>query len=243
MPGIDKGSKTIVITRPKADARKLATTLEKKGFQCIVEPILSVRTLYENEKPIEYALDKKPQVIIVTSRHAVAALATMTGERNIPVVAVGRATADMAVNLGFRNVGFANGSANSLLAYVESYYSPKDGPLLYVRGRNISTDIAARLSHNNFMVDSVTLYQAKTARKLSAKLCEAILENSVEGIIFFSQNTLKAYAKLAIASDIAAAHNTITALCMSPKIAEKAASLLKWKKVEIFDTYLQKCDA
>ena len=230
---------TLVITRPKADAKKLSRRLMEKGFNCIVEPILSIRTLYENGRTLQYALERKPQAILVTSKYSVDALAAMTDERSIPIIAVGRATAEHALHLGFSQAVFAKGNAHSLITYVSGNYSPENGGMLYIRGIDISVDIAARLARNGFMVDSVTLYQAKAVKKLSEALCSAIREREVDGILFFSQNTVRAYADLAISGHIAEAHDTVIAMCMSRTIADKAATLLKWKEVTLFPEYLK----
>lgn len=225
----------VIITRPKSDALQLANSLEKKGYDCLIEPMLSVNTLFENAKPLEYALDRKPQAVLVTSKHAITAFSLMTKQRHMSIIAVGSATANRAINLGFKSVSFAQGTANSLVAHVINNYSPAAGPLLYVRGIDISTDIATRLGHNDFIVDSVTLYEAKPSKKLSQELREAIAGNKVSAILFFSQNTVRNYAKLVTASNIADAHRNITAECMSRPIAEKAKTLLPWKNVILFD--------
>ncbi len=230
---------TLVITRPKADATKLSRRLMEKGFNCIVEPILTIRTLHENARTLEYALERKPQAILVTSKYAVDALAAMTEKRSIPIVAVGRATAEHALHLGFSQAVFARGNAHSLITYVNGNYSPENGGMIYIRGIEVSMDIAARLARNSFMVDSVTLYQAKAVKKLSETLCAAVREGRVDGVLFFSQNTAKVYADLVVAAGIAEVHDTVTALCMSRPIADKVATLLKWKVVTLFPEYLR----
>ncbi len=226
--------RTIVITRPKADALKLADSLKRKGFRCIIEPMLLIHTLHENAKSLEYALDRVPQAILVTSKHAITALSLMTQLRNIPIVAVGQATASRAANLGFENVDFASGTAHALIAHVANKYSPANGPLLYIRGVDVSVDIAAKLMQQDFIVDSITLYQAKPTHKLSDELRNALADGIVDSVLFFSQNTLKTYARLITANSLADAHTHITAICMSRAIADKAKSLLAWKEVILF---------
>lgn len=229
----------IIITRPKSDAQQLAGNLEKQGYDCLIEPMLTVNTLFENAKSLEYALDCKPQAVLVTSKHAITAFSLMTEQRHLPIIAVGQTTANRALNLGFEKVSYAQGTANSLLAHVTNNYSPAAGTLLYIRGVDISTDVASRLTQNDFMVDSVTLYQAKSSRQLSHELCAAINANKVSTILFFSQNTVKTYARLAAANHIVQAHRNITAQCMSSAIAERAKSLLSWKEVILFDKQIR----
>lgn len=230
-------SDTIVITRPKADSRKIAKSLSRNGFNCIIEPIISIKILYENAPALEYALERKPQIILATSKHAVSALARITINRSVPILTVGRVTADHALKLGFYNVSFAGGTANNLINYVEGNYLPDNGAILYIRGVEISKDIAGNLRNSGFEVDSVTVYHAMKARKLSPALCQAVLENQVNAVMFFSQNTSDTYAKLAIGCKISEAHKSITAICLSREIAEKTSSLLNWKDVMLLDKY------
>src|ERR1700734_3224492 len=106
---------TVVITRPQEDAEKLAAELVKKGFNCIIEPILSIHTSYSNAESLEKALEYKPQAILATSKHAISALASLSRVRSVPIVTVGRATAMHALHLGFNIVMFANGNAKTLV--------------------------------------------------------------------------------------------------------------------------------
>jgi len=230
---------TLVITRPKEDAEKLAEALKEKGFHCIIEPVLSIKMLYRNVAALEQALTHKPQAIVATSKHAISAFAVMVRNRSIPVITVGKVTANYALSLGFKNVISANGNAKTLIAYIKKNNLPAKAPLLYIRGKDISTDIAAVLGKSDFIVESVILYKTIQANKFSARLCKAISEKKVNSVLFFSQNTVKTYAELAISSNIAVAHNQITALCMSRAIADKAASLLNWKKVILFPSYIK----
>lgn len=230
---------TIVITRPRDDAEKLAADLTEKGFYCITEPILSMHTLYANTESLENALEFKPQAILATSKHAISAFAELTGVRSVPLVTVGRTTGSYALHHGFYNVVFANGTAKSLVSFISGGYSPENGRLLYIRGKDVSTDIATQLEAEKFIVDSVIVYEAKRARKLSEQLCKAITENKISSVAFYSQNTAKTYARLVKNSGIVQHHETITALCMSQAIAERVRSLLPWKEVTLFPSYLR----
>lgn len=232
MPG------TILITRPKKDAEALAAILSKKGFNCIVEPILAIK-LYNHKTPLKKALEKKPQAIIATSKHAISAMAAITKVRSVPIVAIGPVSARHAVKLGFRHVATADGDATSLIAFIRKNYSPDKGGLLYIRGEEVSADIAEQLIKSRFAVNSVTLYKAEKIDKLSVRTCKAITEHKVDSVLFFSQNTVRTYAKLTRASNLSKIHNKITALCLSSAIAKEAKKLLPWKKVALFPPHLK----
>ncbi|HEU5046293.1 MAG TPA: uroporphyrinogen-III synthase [Rickettsiales bacterium] len=230
-------SRSLVITRPKADAKALARTLEKQGFPCLIEPMFSIRRLWDHAASLTHALERKPQVIIATSKHAITAFAAMHENRSVPVVTVGKVTAEEALKAGFYNVSFASGTAIDLLHYIKSNYTPDNGSLLYIRGREISTDLVTPLVNDGFDIDSVILYYTQKMRRFSPTLRKAIQLQQVDAVMFFSQNTVSTYAKLAMAGEVAEAHNNIAALCLSEAIAEKASKLLPWCEVTLFDRY------
>lgn len=234
-----KLAETLVITRPREDAKKLAARLKEKDFNCIIEPVLSIKTLHRNAPALERALQHKPQAILVTSKHAISAFATMTKNHNFPLICVGQITAEHARKLGFKNITSANGTAKALITYTEKHYLPARGPMLYIRGQDISTDIAGRLEESGFMVESVILYKAVQAKKLSKRLCKAIIDNKVNAIAFYSENTARTYAQLTTDAELEKPHQHITALCMSKAIADTTKKMLKWKKVTLFPVYLK----
>src|SRR5579871_1428610 len=139
--------KTLVITRPGEDAGKLAATLGTYGFRCLIEPMLSIEPIPENEQLLAYALEREPQAIAVTSRHALSALARMTLLRHIPVIAVGDATAAHATKLGFTPVANAGGTAHTLVKYIEEHCPLSRGHVLYACGTDVSIDLAAEVAH------------------------------------------------------------------------------------------------
>lgn len=233
-------SRTVIITRPKADARVLARSLTRKGLRCLIEPMLTIRHLHDHAPTLAYALENKPQAVMATSKHAIAAFAMMHENRSLPVVTVGKVTAEEALKAGFHNVSFASGTASDLLHYVKGNYSPDNGSLLYIRGREISTDIVTPLVNDGFSVDSVTLYHTQKTRRLSLSLRKAIQAQEVDAVMLYSQNTAVTYAKLAIAGHLKDAHRHITAVCMSNAIANKVRDLLPWRDVMLLDDYFSR---
>ena len=224
--------KKIVITRPHSDAKKLAKILDKQNIAYLIEPMLKIRLLYENEQSLKNELELNPQAIIITSKYAALALAKMSEIRNVKIIAVGKASAEYARNLGFENIDFAGGKADLLVNYIQCNYDPDNGNFLYVRGVDISQDITQRLGISDFAITSCIVYKAVSVRKFSENLKSEILHNNIESVLFFSQNTAKVYEKLAIKADLANNHNNITALCISKNVAESFIKL-NWKNIRI----------
>jgi len=222
--------KLIVITRPKPDADKLAALMSEQGFACLVEPLMEVAPEFRNAGSLEAALGNNPQAILVTSKNAVLAFARMSDIRNIRLIAVGKATADYAMQCGFSNIEFAGGTADALILYIRENCQASLGNLLYLRGYDITLDIAMILGGKGFVVDSVMLYRAKPIADISGKLFDAIKQKRVDGVVLFSQNTAKLYVKLIQKSGLSEFQQNITAICISKAVAERA-ELLGWKNI------------
>jgi uroporphyrinogen-III synthase len=223
---------TLIITRPEEDAKSLAATLSKQGFDCIIDPMLTIRPLHNNQSALEQALNKEPQAILIASRHAIRTLAQMTDERHIPVIAVGQATADCAKSLAFNVVHMAGSASQALVAYALKHCAPERGALLYARGVEVTSDIAVALAQGSFAVDSVILYEAKPATHFTAEVIRFIETGTANGAVFFSQHTASTYVKLVESTGLTERHMRLRAICMSEAIAEKLRSL-PWQMVKV----------
>src|ERR1700686_4211230 len=84
-----------LVTRPRAEAESLAEALAARGIDAIIEPLLEIH--YRSEPPPDLA---GVQAVLCTSANAVRALARLTGERAVPLFAVGEASAARARDAG-----------------------------------------------------------------------------------------------------------------------------------------------
>ena len=103
----------VLITRPEPDAAALRAQLEALGHQVTVEPLLKIEHL-----PIASDVLDGIAGLIVTSRNglrALAASAAFNAARELPLIAVGPGTAQLARELGFAHVveGSGTGDATS----------------------------------------------------------------------------------------------------------------------------------
>ena len=86
----------LLLTRPEDDSAGLAAALSDMGVTALIAPLLWV----ENVPGPMFDLDNT-QGVLLTSANGARAMAARTVRRDIPVYAVGDATARMASNLGF----------------------------------------------------------------------------------------------------------------------------------------------
>src|SRR5438128_1933333 len=102
-----------LVTRPRAEARALAEALATRGIEAIVEPLLDNH--YRDE--LAPNLDGV-QAVLCTSANGVRALARLSPERGVALLAVGETTAARARSEGFVQVESAGGNVEDLAQLV-----------------------------------------------------------------------------------------------------------------------------
>jgi uroporphyrinogen-III synthase len=206
----------VLLTRPHAQSEELGSILKTHGVEWLGEPLLSI---------VPVGLDPnvlaKPQAVLLTSANASRELLKIPGvRRNLPVFAVGSATAAPLQAAGFSNVHAAGGTAESLIAHVRRQVDPQAGRLLYLSGGDISRDLAASLAPDGFLVDRVIVYHACAVDRLSARTLHEMSWNRIDGAVFLSARTASIFCNLVIAAGHKEACARMTAVTMSGQVAE-----------------------
>jgi len=221
-------SRTALITRPREDCADLALELEKRGYRPLIEPMLTIR--FRAGPPL---VRDGLQGLLLTSANGARALAARVGDlsgwRDLPVWAVGDASATMARSLGFETVESAGGDVVSLAALVAQRLDPAKGPLLHPAAAALAGDLAGALAIHGFRVEKQVLYDAAAAEFLSAPLMEELRQGMVEIALFFSPRTAATFARLA-----AGLTQECAALALSPAVAE-ALGGLEWRRLMVAD--------
>jgi uroporphyrinogen-III synthase len=163
----------------------------------------------------------KPQAVLLTSANASRELLQIPGvRRDLPVFAVGPATAAALHSAGFSNVQAAGGTAVSLIAHVRRHADPRAGRLLHLSGHDISLDLAAGLAPAGFSVDRVIVYRACAVDQLSVRTLHEMSWNRIDGAALLSARTAAIFCSLIIASGAVDACARMTAVAISRKVAE-----------------------
>ena len=135
----------VLITRPEPGAGETAASVTALGLRPVIAPLLAIRVLSPNLPPPE-----RLRAVLVTSGNAVAALPT--GYRNVPLLAVGDATAARARDAGFGHVLSADGDARALAVLAAGTCEARGLPLLVASGRGQGHELAADLRGRGFRV-------------------------------------------------------------------------------------------
>ncbi|MFQ5958565.1 MAG: uroporphyrinogen-III synthase [Alphaproteobacteria bacterium] len=215
----------VLIIRPREDAEALAAALAARGVDSLVEPLLEIVP-----RPADDLDLAGVQAVLLTSANGARALAAATPARDALVLAVGEATAAAARAAGFAEVAVAGGDVAALAELAESRCDPQGPPLIHVSGQAVAGDLAGRLGGRGFRVRRAVLYEARTARALSAAAASALAAGEIDSALLYSPRTAKTLVALAEQAGLKAALARVRALCLSVAVAD-AARAARWREV------------
>lgn len=226
MPGL-----RLMITRPRDDAAPLGARLRVLGHEVLLEPLLEIG--FKDNVALDLG---GVAAVLATSANGVRALARTCGRRDVPVFAVGDATARAARDVGYEHVTSAGGDVDALAITVAKHLDPTDGRLLHVAGTRRAGDLQGLLSARDFDVERAVLYDATTAERLSEQAGDRLRAGTIDGVLFFSPRTARTFVSLAVNAGLGGDCRGVTAYCLSPAVAEGAthrAGDLAWDQVRV----------
>ncbi len=202
----------IWITRALPGAESTAERVRGLGFEAIVAPVLKLRDL---PGPIDLA---GVGALAFTSANAVRAFAARTRRRDLPVFAVGEATAGAARLAGFAEVVSADGDVAALARLIARSATAPGGVVLHPGAAEPAGDMTRALEGAGIEVRAVSLYET-----VAAEVPAAVLEGlgAIEGVLVHSPKAGRRLAEILAARS--APH--LTAYCLSPEVCVPLESL------------------
>jgi uroporphyrinogen-III synthase len=213
----------VLVTRPEPDARLEAEALVARGHQPVVAPLLRIEFFYGVPLELEGA-----QALIVTSRNALRALADHEEREQalqLPVFAVGEATARAARELGFAEVTIGPGTAATLAALIRGEVDPAGGALVHLSGAALAFDLKPVLEEEGFDLRRPILYRSRRSRELPAEVADALTSGAIEAVILMSPRTAKTFAELIGRHDVVTQGGGLVCYCLSQAVAEAVKPL------------------
>ncbi len=228
-----------LVTRPLEDAGPLVAALRRGGIACMVEPMLRMVPLPAPAIDLDGV-----QGLVVTSANGARAFAAACRRRDLPVYAVGEASA-AARELGFSPVESAGGDVAALADLVARHAAAGAGALFHPAGRVSAGDLAGRLAALGFTLRRSRLYEARPVVAFGAPLRAALAALREGGeaappapaarlrwVLFFSPRTAATCVSLSETAGLAGACRRLMALCLSRNVAA-AASAIEWRAVAV----------
>lgn len=215
----------LLLTRPRADAQETLAELEARGHRVWLEPLLEVQ-------PRDAALPDLAGVqgLVITSRNGLRAYLEACPHRDLPVYAVGPASAGAARQAGFAQVHSADGDAVKLAALIQQQVDPAAGALLHPSGRDVAGALGTRLEAAGYDLRRVVLYEAHAARAFSPAASALLRGGTVDAVLLFSPRTAETFARLVRQEGLSAACAGLRAFCLSPAVAAAAGE--GWQAVQ-----------
>lgn len=225
--------KTILITRSAGDDAELRDALQARGHHVIHEPLTEIFLNHTVRHAIHHTLASEPDAVIVTSRYGVRALAALSDIRDIALLCVGDATAEVAQSLGYTRVCATGKTVEDMVSYLLDAYD-YGAHFLYASAAHIRADIGETLKEYGMTVQRVVIYEAMASQALSDTLIEQLRRGQVDAVLFLSERSADIFRSLLEKTGIAEASAGMDAYCLSPAIA---ASLSKraWKRIIVSD--------
>jgi len=219
----------VLNTRHEAAARKLETILQRENISSVRDPLLKIDFKL---RPIS---TRGIQALIVTSASGSIALTNGVNSKRIPVFAVGDATAEVLRNSGFKNIKIAGGNVSALVDLILSTLKPKNGPLIYLSGKNIAVDLVTILAAKEFTVQREVVYNAITANNLSGSTKKLLREKEIDAVLFFSPRTAETFANLIKKAGLKDITGSLSAVCLSETVAAPIRDL-GWREIVVAKT-------
>jgi uroporphyrinogen-III synthase len=202
----------LLVTRPEPDNARTAAVLRAQGHEVALAPMLHIEAVPNAD------LGAPPwSGILITSANGARALAShpRRGElMALPVLAVGRSSAEAARAAGFADVSSADGDAGDLARLAAQRFPGARQPLLYLAGE----DRSGELSVPGAVVRTVVIYRAVGAESFAPDAQTALKEGRIDAVLHFSRRSVDSY--LDCGRDIGAAALRPIHYCLSARAAE-----------------------
>jgi uroporphyrinogen-III synthase len=211
-----------LITRPQEEADALVPALAARGVGALIAPMMQIHFL--QAIPDLGGV----QAVLCTSANGVRALSRACGERDVPLFAVGDATAARARHEGYTAVESAKGNSLDLAQFVARRLRPEDGRLLHACGSDVTGNLIGDLRERGFETERNVLYEARPTAALTALAAGALAARQIDFALFFSPRTAAIFTRLVDAAGVGGARETIVALSISAA-ADAALGGATWR--------------
>jgi uroporphyrinogen-III synthase len=212
-----------LVTRPREESQSLAAALALCDVGAVIEPMMEVH--YCDAAALDL---NAVQATLCTSANGVRALARVTGERGLPLLAVGETTASRARAEGFTSVESAGGGVADLVLLAAARLRPQNGRLLHVAGNVVAGDLVGALRAQGFVIERRVLYEARPVEALSTVAVNALRGRMIDLALFFSPRSAGIFVRLAGIAGVAGCCRTITSLAISAA-ADAVLTGLPWR--------------
>lgn len=205
----------VLVTRPEVAGRRTAQRLKDMGHEPVSFPLFEAHHLDLSSADFPSSL---PGGLVFTSAEAVRALdkvpAIADRFGDIPVFAVGKATARAACGAGFRTIKVASGYGADLAALIKTNHRASSAPLLYFAGEPRSPSLEEGLEEAGIPVHVALTYRMEPVAHSTSRLEAALADDPI--ILLYSREAARRFLHLL---GNRKASGRLRFVCLSPAIA------------------------
>lgn len=206
----------LLLTRPIADAHESKKAFSALGFEVISAPVMEIN----REAAPEILPDA--DCLILTSPHALDTHLLKKLSKSMRVYCVGERAANLCRTEGF-TVAFSGPTSSHLIAALrKANRVPKH--ILYLSGRDVSSDITAALLPASFEVTRIITYRADAVKALSANV-KRIIKQQSPWVVFYSKRSVELFVEKMNTEALRRAQKSLSVFCLSASIADRARTL------------------
>jgi len=216
--------KTLLVTRPKLEAKPTAHALEMKGHHAVFAPMLLI-------SQVSFEIPDTERSLIVTSKNSVRFGLANIKNKGRPVFAVGEQTAAAAREFGFTNVTVGPGTARELLPILQECGDTQKRAYSHLCGNEVAYDICGALKQDGIDATTTTTYQTIPNNHFSPSVVEAFELGEIDGVLFYSARTATIFEETIAELGQHKWLREMVAYCLSSRTADQL--LGPWRSVEI----------
>jgi len=202
----------LLVTRPEPDNERTAEALRAKGHDVLLAPLLHIEPIADAD------LGAPPwAAIVLTSANGARAMSRHPRRAelmNLPVLTVGRSSAEAARAVGCADVLSADGDARDLARLAAARFAGSLAPLLYLAGEDRSGELAVP----GCAVRTAVVYRAAKAERFPDEARDALLRGTIDGVLHFSQRSVEGFIECS--RDLDERALAPTHYCLSKRSAE-----------------------
>lgn len=224
----------VLVTRPEPASARTAAELERRGHQPVLLPLMQA---IQQPDALAAPPGQETAALAATSAEAMRALEALPEDArrrflDLPLFAVGQATANAARETGFRQISVANGDGLSLARMLIAETDHDPHPLiLYLTGSPRSADFEKTLAQAGRIVDVRECYHMVPAAHEDAEIAR-LLTPMPEAILVYSSETARRLGEIHEKTQTSLDWQRTRFLCLSEKIAsalpERFRSASRW---------------
>ncbi len=206
---------TVWITRARPGAEATARRVEALGFTALIDPLLEIAFLAPEVDLAGVA------ALAFTSANGVVAFARLTALRDLPIFAVGEATARAARSAGFAQPSHADGDVEALAALIAR---ARPGSVLCVGASEPAADLPALLKSGGVSGRTLAVYAALDRSPASETLAGLV---DFDAALLHSPRAARGLA--AVLEQVSAPG--LRVLCLSQAVADPLAIALRQGRI------------